>query len=64
MKNLHLRQSANKNLLAQFHKHLQQVNYSKDTVYIANNSVKEYLFYLEEKQTKLFEINDLEPYFN
>ncbi|NRA12056.1 MAG: tyrosine-type recombinase/integrase [Crocinitomicaceae bacterium] len=63
MKKLHLRQSANKNLLAQFQKNLQQINYSKDTVYNANSSVKEYLFYLELNQINLFDTKDLNPYF-
>lgn len=64
MKKLELRSSAYKNLLAQFKRHLEQINYSKDTVYNASNSVKEYLFFLQERDTTLSKNIDLQSYFN
>jgi integrase/recombinase XerD len=63
MKKLELRNSANKTLLAQFKRHLDQINYSKETVYIGNNSIKEYLHYAELQQLDLHKIIDLSHYF-
>jgi len=56
MKKLDLRNSANKELLAEFERHLQTLNYSKDTVYNAANGVKEYLHFLESKGKNLQEV--------
>lgn len=56
MKKLDLRNGANKALLAEFERHLQTLNYSKDTVYNANNGVKEYLHFLELKDVLLREV--------
>lgn len=64
MKKLDLRSSAYKTLLAQFSKHLQTLNYSKDTVYISTNSVKEYLFYAQEHDVDIKQVKSLIPYFN
>jgi integrase/recombinase XerD len=65
MKKLDLRSSAYKTLLAQFSRHLQTLNYSKDTVYIAPNSVREYLCYLDENELKLLKTTskDMAVYF-
>jgi len=63
MKKLDLRHSAYKNLLAQFSTHLQVLNYSKDTVYNAENYLKEYLVYLQQQDIELSEQRDLTAYF-
>ena len=64
MKKLELHSGANKNLLAQFSRHLQILNYSKETVYNANNGVKEYLFYAEKNGVNFEQTTTLIPYFN
>lgn len=64
MKKLELRSGAYKNLLAQFKRELQTLNYSKDTVLGSGNTVKEYLYYLESEQIKLSENTDLNPFFD
>jgi integrase/recombinase XerD len=53
MKKLDLRQSAYKTLLAQFSTHLQVLNYSKGTVYTSENTLKEFLYYLEKHKLEL-----------
>jgi integrase/recombinase XerD len=63
MKKLDLRHSAYKNLLAQFSTHLQALNYSKNTVYNAENYLKEYLVYLQQQDIELSEQRDLTTYF-
>ncbi len=64
MKKLELRSRANKNLLAQFSRHLHLLNYSKQTVYNANNGVKEYLFYAENNGVNIEQTTTLIPYFD
>lgn len=64
MKKLELRSSANKDLLAQFSTHLQTLNYSKETVYTANNGVKEYLHHAEQNEIDFIEAPKLILYFD
>lgn len=44
---------AYQNLLALFERHLQTINYSKETVYSSTNATKDYLLYLETEVIKL-----------
>ena len=60
MKENEMQNGAYKILLAQFERHLQIVNYSKGTVKSAVNSTKDYLFYLEENQTKLIQTTTIQ----
>ena len=60
MKKLELRNSAYQTLLAQFEKHLQTLNYSKDTVYNAPNNVKEYLHYITKQGVELVQTTSKE----
>ncbi len=64
MKKLELRTSAYKAILAQFSRNLQQINYAKDTVYNATNSVKEYLCYAELYQLDIATTRELNTYFD
>lgn len=65
MKKLDLRNSAYKKLLAQFSTHLETLNYSKGTVYGSENSVKEFLHFLEEQEFELLDSTskELSQYF-
>lgn len=64
MKKLDLRHNEYKVLLAQFTKHLTTLNYSKETVYNAENYTKEYLVYLQEHQLELSKVKELTTYFD
>lgn len=55
MKTNELQNGAYKNLLTQFERHLQVLNYAKTTVEGAINATKDYLSYLEENQIQLIQ---------
>lgn len=64
MKKLDLNHIKNKESLQAFKRHLQHVNYSQTTIYNAENYVKEYLVYVQEKDLDLKMIKDLKGYFD
>lgn len=60
MKKLELCKGTYKKLLAQFSTHLEVLNYSKGTVYGSENSVKEFLYFLEQKEFELLKTTSKE----
>lgn len=64
MKEIDLRNSGNKELLSDFKRHSEILNYSKQTIYGSERSVKEYLSFLEKRDLELNAINDTTPFFN
>lgn len=63
MKNLDLRDSANREHLALFQKHLEILGYSKETVSTSLNNCKELLSYLEKDRRSIAQTSNLLPYF-
>ncbi len=60
MKKIELQNGMYKTLIAQFQRHLQTLNYAKDTVTGAITSTKDYLLYLEENRIPLIQTSTKE----